>query len=58
MMNDYVMQSVARQRMDETARRAETAHLRRGFRRTPARRHFPRVQWHLPGHVRVVGAWR
>jgi hypothetical protein len=47
-MNEYIAQKIAQQRMDEAARFAQTAHIRRAFARTPARWHFPRVNWHVP----------
>ena len=47
-MNYYVAQTIARQRMEEVARNADLAQLRRGVPKTPARWHFPKVSWHLP----------
>ena len=54
-MNEYVTQRIARQRMDEAAHYAQSAHFRREVARTPARWHFPRVKWHFPVPTRVAG---
>lgn len=54
-MNDYVIQTIASQRMDEAARYARSAHIRREVARTPARWHFPRVNWAFPVPTRVAG---
>jgi len=54
-MNEYIAQKLAHQRMEEAARYARSAHLRRACQRTAARWHFPHVNWHLPVHARVAG---
>ncbi len=58
MNNEYITQTLARQRLDEAARYARSAHVRRAFARTPARWHFPRVTWQIRVPTRVTGAWR
>jgi hypothetical protein len=55
-MNEYIAQTIARQRMDEAARYAQSAHIRREVARTRARWQFPRVNWHFPVPTRVAGA--
>jgi len=50
------MQVIAGQRMADAIRTAETARIHREFARTPARWHFPRVNWHVPAFMRVAGA--
>ena len=52
-MHSYVAETIARQRLEETARGARQAHQRRQLE--------PRVGWHfpkvrLPGHRQVVTA--
>ena len=44
MNTSYYYETIARQRLDETARRACTAYQRRQI-KTSARRHFPKVTW-------------
>lgn len=51
-MNEYISQTIARQRMEETARNARYAY------RTPRpeRRRFPRIHWSLPRHLHAAQA--
>ena len=51
MNTSYVNETIARQRMDETARQARTAHQRRQI-KTRAGRHFPKVSF--PGRPQVA----
>jgi hypothetical protein len=53
MYASYSYQIIARQRMDEAARQARTAHQRRQI-KTPARWHFPKVTF--PTRPRVATA--
>ena len=55
-MHHDTVQVIAGQRTVDAIRTAETARIRREFARTPARWHFPRVNWHFPAHARVAGA--
>ena len=52
-MNYYVAQSIARQRMEETARQVEFAHHAP---RPEPRSHFPRISWQVVRHPRVARA--
>ncbi len=56
MNTTYTYETIARQRMDETARRARTAHQRQqiGTTGSHSRRRFPKVTF--PRRPRVVGA--
>ena len=55
-MNEYIAQSIARQRMEETARNARYAY------RTPRSEHrsfhFPQLTWSFGHHRPVVHAQR
>ena len=51
MYNSYIMETIARQRMDETARQARTAHQRRQI-KSRAGWHFPKVS--VPGRPHVA----
>ena len=51
-MNEYTAQTIARQRMDENARQARTAHQRHQN-KTRAGRHFPKVTF--PRRAGVFG---
>ena len=53
MNTSYVNETIARQRMDETARHARTAHQRRQL-RTRAGWHFPKVGFPGRPHVATV----
>ncbi len=47
MNTSYYLETIARQRMDETTRRARSAHQRRQI-KTRAGRHFPKVKLPRP----------
>ncbi len=47
-MNEYYVETIARQRLQESARHAERARLTQGFRKVRAGRRFPRVRWAVP----------
>ena len=53
MYSSYSYQIIARQKMDEAAKQARTAHQRRQF-KTAARWHFPKVSF--PSRPRVATA--
>ena len=50
MYTTYTHETIARQRMDETARQARTAHQRREL-KARAGWHFPKVTFPSPGAV-------
>ncbi len=53
-MNDYIAQTIARQRMDQAALDARSSHIRE-VSRTRAGWHLPRLNWHLPVSTRAAG---
>lgn len=53
MYNEYVAEIIARQRVDEAARQARTAHQRRQI-KTRAGWHFPKVSFPDRRHVATV----
>lgn len=55
-MNEYVAEMITRYRIDEAVRHAQSANIRREVARTPARWHFPRVNWHFPVPTRASRA--
>jgi hypothetical protein len=46
MYTSYIMETIARQQMDENARNARRANGRTDARRTPRTFRVPRVTWH------------